>query len=86
MQSIREEHLLFPWKQPAQQMAFTFRALTVSGLETIILKRRGRKFGFLGMCSSNGDGLLSATWGEKSMAILSEAPILYMALYCLDMC
>jgi len=61
VQSTQEENLLFPWKQPAQQMAFTFRALIVSGLETIILKQRGRKFDFLGMCSSNGDGFSSVT-------------------------
>lgn len=45
--STQEEHLLFPGKWPAQQMAFTFRAWMVSGLETIILKRRGRKVDFL---------------------------------------
>lgn len=66
-------------------MAFTFRALIVSGLEMIILKQRGRKFDFLGMCSSNEDDFLSVTRGKKSMATLPEALDLYMALYCLDM-
>ena len=56
-----QEHLLFPWKQSAQQMAFTLRDLIVSGLGIIILKQRGGKVDFLGMCPSKGDGFLSDT-------------------------
>lgn len=88
MGSTRKEHLLFPGKQSTRQMAFTSPALIVSALEIILLKSRGRKDGFLGMCSSNGDDLAGDTWGKKkkSMATLSAALHLYVALDSVDMC
>lgn len=46
VECTQEEHLLFPGKQSAQQMAFTFRALIVLGLETIILKCKREKLIF----------------------------------------
>lgn len=64
MESTQEEHLLYPGKQSAQQMAFTSRVLLVSGLEIIILKWR-RNTDFLGIWPLNGDDFSSDTWEKK---------------------
>lgn len=65
-------------------MAFTFRALIVSGLETII--RNGEENLIFWVCGLQMEMVFQVLLGGKSMVILSEALNLYMSLYCLDMC